>query len=62
MSHLFLPWVNALNVIQFSTFRFKKSDGKDISDHDPLSVSISGVFALRIIHRSVEGGLINRLR
>ena len=38
MSHLLFPWVNGLS---FSTFQFKKSNDKDFSDHDPVSMSIN---------------------
>ena len=38
VSHLFLPWVNGLH---FSTFKFKKPNHKDLSDHDPVCVSIN---------------------
>ena len=38
LSHLFLPWVNGLH---FSTFKFKKPNDKDLSDHDPVCVSIN---------------------
>ena len=44
VSHLLLPWVNGLH---FSSFRFRKPNGKDLSDHNPVSVSIS-LWCLRV--------------
>ena len=38
VSHLVLPWVKGLN---FLSFRFKKSNGKDLSDHNPVCASIN---------------------
>ena len=44
VSHLLLRWVNGLH---FLSFRFRKLNGKDFSNHNPVSVSIN-VWASRV--------------